>query len=167
MKRMLLVVATLFVGTCLSGVAGNAQGRSAAPAGSAQTPGPKFDPTRDAAADVRAALAEATRTHRRVILDVGGEWCGWCHVLDRYFVEHADLKALRDKHYVWLKVNFSPENKNEALLSRYGPIEAYPWLFVLDQDGKLLVSQRTGPLEEGPSYNFDRMKAFLTQWAPK
>ena len=130
-----------------------------------QSSEPKFDPTRDAAADIRAALADAVKTNRRVILDVGGEWCGWCHALDRYFVEHPDLKALREKHYVWIKVNYSPENTNEAVLSRYGPIQAYPWLFVLDQDGKLLQSQRTGPLEEGASYNYDRMKAFLTTWA--
>jgi thiol:disulfide interchange protein len=149
----------------IGGVDGRAQGRAATTPRPAQAAEPKFDPTRDAAADIVAALAEARRTNRRVILDVGGEWCGWCHALDRYFVEHPDLKALRDKNYVWLKVNYSEENKNEAVLSRYGPIEAYPWLFVLEQDGKLLSSQRTGPLEEGPSYNYERMKGFLTKWA--
>jgi hypothetical protein len=68
---------------------------------------------------------------------------------------------------VWLKVNFSPENENQRVLAPYGEIVAYPWLFVLDQDGKLLVSQRTGPLEEGASYNFDKMKAFLDRWATR
>jgi len=132
-------------------------------------PDPKFDPGRDAAADLRAALAEAQKTHRRVILDVGGEWCSWCHTLDRYFVDHPDLRALRDQHYVWLKVNWSTGiggNRNEAVLSKYPEPEAYPHLFVLDADGALLQSQRTDPLEEGPSYNFDRMKAFLLKWAP-
>jgi thiol:disulfide interchange protein len=129
------------------------------------SPDPKFDPTRDAAQDIQAALAEARRSNRRVILDVGGEWCSWCHTLDRYFVAHHDLRALRDKHYVWLKVNFSPENKNEAVLSRYGRIDAYPHLFVLQQDGSLLKSQDTGVLEERSSYNFDRMQAFLQKWA--
>jgi hypothetical protein len=40
---------------------------------------PKFDPKRDAANDINDAVKEAKRTGRRVILDVGGEWCGWCH----------------------------------------------------------------------------------------
>jgi len=136
-----------------------AVGQSTLPA-----PDAKFDPARDATADIQNALAEAHKSNRRVILDVGGEWCGWCHALDRYFVEHTDLREFRDKHYVWLKVNFSPENQNERVLSRYGQIVAYPWLFVLDQDGKLLISQRTGPLEQGASYDFDKMKAFLERW---
>jgi len=120
--------------------------------------------TRDAAKDINEAVADAKRTNRRVILDVGGEWCGWCHALDRYFVEHEDLRALRDQHYVWLKVNYSPENTNAVVLGRYPGINGYPHLFVLDQAGSLVQSQDTSPLEEGPSYNYDRMKAFLLKW---
>jgi len=138
--------------------------RQAAP--SVPAPDAKYDPKRDAAQDIQAALAEARRTNRRVILDVGGEWCGWCHTLDRYFVEHQDLRALRDKHYVWIKVNWSPENRNEAVLSKYGRIDAFPHLVVLEQDGAVLKSQDTGVLEQGSSYNFDRMKEFFTKWAP-
>lgn len=156
----------LVLSGCLLGLVGYAQ-RGSAPATptTAQTGDSKFDPARDADQDIQHALAEAVRTHRRVILDVGGEWCGWCHTLDRYFVEHQDLKALREKAFVWVKVNFSPENKNEVVLSRYPEIKGYPHLFVLDQSGKLLQSQDTSLLEEGPSYNYDRMKAFLTKWA--
>jgi thioredoxin-related protein len=138
-------------------------------AGLAQAPNPaaavpKFDPKRDAAKDIAGAVAEARRTNRRVILDVGGEWCGWCHTLDRYFVEHVDLRVLRDQHFVWIKVNYSPDNTNDAALGRYPRIQAYPHLFVLEQDGTLVQSQDTSPLEEGPSYNYDRMKAFLLKW---
>jgi thiol:disulfide interchange protein len=127
----------------------------------------KFDPARDADLDIKLAVAEARRTNRRVMLDVGGEWCGWCHVLDRYFADHADLRALRDDNYVWLKVNFSPQNQNRAVLSRYPTINGYPHLFVLDQDGKLIHSQDTAPLEQGPSYHEGRMREFLVKWAPR
>lgn len=139
-------------------------GRQAAPP--VPAPDAKYDPKRDAAQDIQAALAEARRTNRRVILDVGGEWCSWCHTLDRYFVEHQDLRALRDKHYVWIKVNWSPENRNDAVLAKYGRIDAFPHLVVLEQDGSLLQSQDTGVLEQGSSYNLDRMKEFFTKWAP-
>lgn len=133
---------------------------------SAQAPEPKFDPTRDAAKDIEAAVAEARRAGKHVILDVGGEWCGWCHTLDRYFREHDDLRAVRDKHYVWLKVNYSPENKNEQVLSRYPAIPGYPHFFVLDQSGKLLHSQGTALLEKASSYDADKMLTFLQKWAP-
>lgn len=168
MRALMVAIIILAIGPALEGVAGGQAGRPASVSvASVQAPDPKFDPKRDADQDIREALAEARRTNRRVILDVGGEWCGWCHTLDRYFVQHADLRALRDKHYVWLKVNYSQENRNTAVLSRYPQIPGYPHLFVLDQDGTLLQSQGTEVLEEGPSYNFDRMKAFLTKWVKK
>lgn len=165
MHTLARALAMLALSGCLFGVVGHAQSGSAATRSTVQSPEAKFDPARDADQDIQHALAEAVRTHRRVILDVGGEWCGWCHTLDRYFVEHADLQALREKSYVWVKVNFSPENKNTAVLSRYPQINGYPHLFVLDPSGKLLQSQDTSLLEEGASYNYDRMKAFLTKWS--
>jgi len=43
-------------------------------------------PAIDAAeADIQAALAEARRTHKRVIVDFGGDWCPDCQVLNIYF----------------------------------------------------------------------------------
>jgi thiol:disulfide interchange protein len=156
----------LVIGGGLAGPVGYAQSGSAqAKPATAQSAEAKFDPARDAAKDIRDAVAEARRTGRRVILDVGGEWCGWCHTLDRYFVEHPELKEARDRLYVWTKVNYSTENRNEAVLSRYPKINGYPHLFVLDKDGQLLHSQDTSLLEEGSSYNYDRMQAFLMRWS--
>ncbi len=124
-----------------------------------------FDPARDPEADLRAAVAEATRSGRRIILDVGGEWCSWCHILDRYIADHQELKDAIARDYVWLKINFSPENENEAFLGRYPAIAGYPHLFVLESNGTLLHSQDTALLEEGPSYDLERMRAFLATWA--
>jgi thiol:disulfide interchange protein len=125
-----------------------------------------YNPQRDAAQDLKVAMAEAQRTGRRVLLDVGGQWCSWCRTMDRFFEEHPDLLALREKNFVMLKVNYSPENKNEAFLGRYPKIPGYPHLFVLDATGKLLHSQDTGALELGKSYDLGKFTAFLNQWAP-
>jgi thiol:disulfide interchange protein len=141
------------------------------PVGAAQTPHTTttrlYDPTRDAAKDIAGSLAEAKRTHRNVLLDVGGEWCSWCHIMDHFFDAHPELSALRDKNFVFVRVNFSPENENKAVLSRYPEIVGYPHLFVLDSDGKLLRDQRTNVLESGSSYDLSRFMAFLTEWAPR
>jgi thiol:disulfide interchange protein len=126
-----------------------------------------FDPNRDAAKDIEAAVAEASRSGKRVFVDVGGEWCIWCHEMERYFEEHTELRALRDTNYVTVKVNWSPENKNEAVLSRYPKIPGYPHIFVLDKNGTLIHSQDTSKLEDGKkSYDIKAFTAFLTQWAP-
>ena len=124
----------------------------------------RFDPKRDPAADLAAALARAKAEGKRVIVDVGGEWCVWCHILDRFFASRPDLDALRAARFVWLKVNFSKENENRAFLARWPKVAGYPHLFVLDADGKLLHSQDTGALEEGKSYSVAKMRAFLERW---
>src|SRR5690242_20082954 len=56
----------------------------------------RFDPSRDAAADVARAVSIAHAQGKRVIVDVGGEWCSWCHVLDRFIAGNADVQALID-----------------------------------------------------------------------
>jgi thioredoxin-related protein len=126
----------------------------------------KYDPKRSAAADIQAAIKEAQHTHRRILLEVGGEWCSWCHTLDRFFEAHPDLLLLRDKKFVTVKINFSEENENKELLAHYGTIPGYPHLFVLESDGKFLHSQDTSPLENGESYDLERLTALLYKWAP-
>jgi hypothetical protein len=65
---------------------------------------------------------------------------------------------------VVVKVNYSEENKNEAVLSKLPKIPGYPHFFVLDKDGKFLHSQGTGELETGDHHDHDKMIAFLKKW---
>ena len=125
-----------------------------------------YDPGRDADKDILNAVREAQRTNKHILLEVGGEWCSWCHRLDKFFLDNADLAQLRDKNFVTVKVNFSEENKNEPILSRYPPISGYPHIFFLDSNGKLLLSQDTSPLESGKSYDLERLTTVLTNWGP-
>jgi len=126
----------------------------------------EYDPARNADADIEAALKEARRTNKRVLLEVGGLWCIWCRIMDEFFVKHPDLLAYREKNYVMVKVNMSEENKNEVVLARYPKINGYPHIFVLDSEGKLLHSQDTGLLEEGKGYNLEKFSNFLKEWSP-
>ena len=127
----------------------------------------EFDPSRDASKDIKAAVAEAARTGRRVLLDVGGNWCVWCRRLDGMFSSNKDLAAARDRYYITVKINYSPENKNEDLFSRYPKIPGYPHLFVLETNGRLLHSQSTGDFESGKGYDSARIMEFLKKWAPR
>ena len=126
----------------------------------------KYDPKRNAAEDIQGAIKEAQRTNKRILLEVGGEWCSWCHTLDRFFVANPHLLLLREKNFVTVKINFSEENPNKETLSRYNAIPGYPHLFVLEQDGKFLHSQDTSVLESGSSYDLERLTTFLTRWVP-
>lgn len=124
----------------------------------------KFDPKRDAAKDIEAAVVKATKENKRILLDVGGEWCIWCKRMDEFFISEKDIGAMLKKNFVVVKVNFSPENENKELLSKYPAIKGYPHMFVLEKDGSLLHSQDTALLEEGSGYSRDKMIAFLTKW---
>ncbi|AOA73921.1 thioredoxin family protein [Stenotrophomonas rhizophila] len=130
----------------------------------------QFDPARDPVADLATAKVEAQRGGKRIVLDVGGEWCSWCHLLDAFIEGDAEIRSFRDANYVWMKVNYSEDNENAAFLSQFPQIKGYPHLFVLDAQGTLLHSQFTGELEadkgQPKGYNRERFFAFMKEWAP-
>ena len=127
----------------------------------------KFEPSRNPFDDLKIAVEQAQQSDKRIILDVGGEWCIWCHRIDAFMHNTKEIKSLIDKNFVFVKVNFSKENKNEKFLSRYPKIEGYPHFFVLDKEGKLLHSQNTGELEKDKDYDKEKFIDFLVKWSDK
>ncbi|HEX2982853.1 MAG TPA: thioredoxin family protein, partial [Ignavibacteriales bacterium] len=148
MKKALLIICCMFISSVLAD-----QSTGKLPV--------SFDPSRNAEKDVKAALEEAKTAGKRVLLDVGGSWCSWCKRLDAFIEENSEIKNLMASNFVTVKINFSPENKNEAFLSKYPKVDGYPHFFVLESDGKLLHSQNTGELEQDLSYSKDKMLAFI------
>ncbi|MDQ2747795.1 MAG: thioredoxin family protein [Acidobacteriota bacterium] len=127
----------------------------------------KFDPKRVAADDLKSAIAKATAENKRIILDVGGEWCVWCREMDNFLIRNAALGNLRADNFVWVKVNMSEENENKEFLANYPEIKGYPQLFVLEKDGTLVKSKDTAELEDGKkSYNLQKFTDFLKEYAP-
>jgi len=159
LRRCALLGACLFV--CSWGAAARQTPESAGRTGL------RYDPARDPAADLRAAVGEASKSGKRILLDIGGEWCIWCRRLDTFFMKHEDAEEFLRANYILLKINVSKENQNEKFLSGYPPVAGYPHLFVLDSDGSLLRSQDTGALESGKYHDHDKVMAFLRRWCPK
>lgn len=126
----------------------------------------KFDPTRNSANDLQAAILKADKENKRIILDVGGEWCGWCRQMDAFIEKNAELKKMQTANFVWVKVNMSEENENKEFLANYPKVSGYPHLFVLEKDGTLLKSKDTSELEQGESYNLQKFTDFLSEYSP-
>jgi thiol:disulfide interchange protein len=124
----------------------------------------KYDTTRNPFADLQMAMERAKADGKRILVDVGGEWCSWCHILDDYITAHPRVVEAIRRNYVTLKVNMSPGHENQRFLSRYPRIPGYPHIFVLESDGTLVRSQGTSELEEGHSYNEERVLEFLARW---
>jgi len=51
-----------------------------------------YDEQRDPNDDGRAALKLAKETQRKVLIEVGGDWCAWCHVLDKFIKDHSAIE---------------------------------------------------------------------------
>ena len=70
-----------------------------------------YSATADAHADIAQALHTAAKTHKHVILDFGGNWCGDCQVLDIYFHQQPNLPILED-NFVLVHVDIGHMDKN-------------------------------------------------------
>ncbi|NLX24333.1 MAG: SUMF1/EgtB/PvdO family nonheme iron enzyme [Lentisphaerae bacterium] len=127
----------------------------------------EYDPERDPAKDLEGALELARKEKKNVILQVGGDWCIWCRRMTEYFYENKPIREALRESYVIMKVNYSSDNTNGTFLAAYPKVPAFPHLFVLEADGKLLCSQYTGDLEEGGSYSETIMLEFLKKWTPE
>jgi quinoprotein glucose dehydrogenase len=127
---------------------------------------PIYNEKADAKADIAAALKLAQREHKHVLLKFGGNWCSWCYKLHDTFTHVAAVAEVLKKGFVLVLVD---EDTNKDLLKKYAPDEkrmGFPYLVVLDADGKVLRDQPTDVLEEGPKHNPAKVKAFLVKWSP-
>jgi thiol:disulfide interchange protein len=122
------------------------------------------DPSR-AKADLAAALKTAAATHRRILLDFGGNWCGDCQVLDYYFND-ARNKPLLDANFVLVHINIGYMDANLDLAAKYGiPIKTgVPALAVLSEHGTLLYSQKNGEFKTMRRMDSSSVTAFLARW---
>jgi thiol:disulfide interchange protein len=124
-----------------------------------------FDEGADAHAQVRAALAQAAREHKRVILDFGGNWCGDCQVLDIYL--HREPNAgLLAQNFVLVDIDIGRMDKNVDVARKYDvPLQkGVPALAVLDDHGHLLYSQTNGEFESMRRMDPNSVTEFLQHW---
>ena len=162
MKSKVALAVCLLVAVSMSAKQGH---KTPPPAPATNKAGATYDPSRDAAKDLQDAIALATKTNKKILLEVGGDWCVYCNIMDATFEGHPQLRKVRDTNYVTVKINYSKENPNEAFLSHYPKIPDYPHFFVLDSKGALLHSQPTHGFEHGKNYNAGKIDAFLRKWS--
>lgn len=124
----------------------------------------QFDPQRNAFEDLESAITDARRDQKLILLDFGGDWCRWCHIMDAFFDDNPEIKNELLSVFVLLKVNVGEENENTKFLAAYPKIPGYPHFLILDKDGKLLAEQSTAKLESGESYSKANFLGFINKW---
>lgn len=108
-----------------------------------------YDEKADAKAEIAAALARAKKENRRVLIQWGANWCGWCHLLHSTFKSDQSIKKELLYEYDLVLVDIGRFDKNMDLAGEYkADIKSgVPYLTVLDADGKPIANQETGSLE--------------------
>ena len=121
----------------------------------------------DAKAEIAEALKLAAKTHRRVLLIFGGNWCYDCHVLDAAF-HSPEIAPTLNKNYIVVHVNIGEYDRNLDLAEKYEiPLQkGVPAAAVLKSDGTLVVSQKNQEFEKARSMAPEDVLAFLNKWKP-
>ena len=125
-----------------------------------------YHPEENAASKIDATVKEAKKENKHVFIQVGGNWCIWCARFNDLVTSDKTIDSLVSADYVVYHLNYSPENKNENILARYGYPQrfGFPVFLVLDGEGKLLHIQNSEYLEEGKGYNKGRVIDFFKAW---
>lgn len=157
-----LVLLGCTAGICLAQVP-----KSEKPAAKADAKKPSiYDKNDDAKVQLAAASTRAERSNKRVLLMFGGDWCGWCHKLHDLFAQNAEIRRLLSYEYELVMIDtnapHAPELLEECSKGQTGV--AFPFLAVMDAGGKLLVGQKTDPLEQGDHHDPKKVKEFLARW---
>jgi thiol:disulfide interchange protein len=126
-----------------------------------------YDTKADGKEQVAAALKQAQKENKRVLLKFGANWCGWCHLLSRLFHDDPEIAKMLKDNYVLVLIDVD-KGHNEDVVKQYGnPTQhGLPVLVVLDKEGKQLTTQDTGALEDGKKHDPAKVMAFLKKWKP-
>jgi thiol:disulfide interchange protein len=125
-----------------------------------------YDETADGAKQIADALAVAKKENKRVMLQFGANWCGWCHKLHKLCQSDAAIAAKLKESFVVVLVDVN-KTHNSDINKRYGnPMRfGLPAIVILDADGKVLTTQDSGKLEDGDHHDPKKVLAFLNDWA--
>ena len=163
MKRLILAL-TAFAAFGSAAFAAEQTGKPARP--------DIYDRNADGNKQIEEALKTSKAEDKKVLLQFGANWCGWCHKLHALFKDNADIAKNLHDNFVGLLVDVDQVNgqaHNQDVVQRYGNPTRFglPAIVVLDSQGKQLTTQDTGKLEEGDHHDPQKVLAFLEQWKPK
>lgn len=128
-----------------------------------------YDESIDGIEQLDQAIAQAQQEQKFVLVQVGGNWCKWCLMFADFAVKNEKVAQVIKDNYIYIHLNTSKGNKNEAALrrlenpGRFG----YPAFVILDEKGQRLHTQNSAYLEQGQGYNEKLVVEFLQNWTRK
>ena len=99
-----------------------------------------YDEKANANAQVDRAFAKAKKSGKRVLIDLGGNWCPDCIVLAN-FLELPEMRRFMGAHYEVAMVDVGRFDRNLQVPARFGfktRLKGVPTLLIATPDGKLV-----------------------------
>ena len=122
-------------------------------------------------------LAKAKADGKFVVCQVGGNWCIWCLRFADFITNDTTISKVIDENFEYIHVNYNPRKSEgaektqqaAALMKRLDNCGrfGFPVFVVFNADGKVLHIQDSSFLEEGQSYNQEKVLRFFKNWTPK
>jgi thioredoxin-related protein len=127
-----------------------------------------YHPLANAKEDITRVIAKAKAEKKHVLIQAGGNWCGWCIEFNRFIHADKQLDSVLNASFVVYHLNFSPQNKNYDIFKQYGfPNRfGFPVFLILNAEGQLIHTQNSSYLELGKSYDAKKVKEFFVSWTP-
>jgi thiol-disulfide isomerase/thioredoxin len=99
-----------------------------------------YDEQANPDAAVAAAFDRAKKTHKRVLIDLGGNWCPDCIVLAN-FMQLPEMRRFVEKHFEEVSVDVGRFDKNLQIPARFGfntRLKGVPTVIIATPDGKMV-----------------------------
>lgn len=126
---------------------------------------------------IDVAVMKAQSEGKFVICQVGGNWCPWCLRFADFITNDTTISKVISENFEYIHVNYNPRKSEGAVKAqeaaalmkrldncgRFG----FPVFVVLDESGKVIHTQDSSFLEEGQSYNQEKVLRFFKNWTPK
>ena len=126
---------------------------------------------------IEQTVAKAKSGGKFVVCQVGGNWCPWCLRFADFITKDASISKVINENFEYIHVNYKPrksqgEEKMEqgrALMKRLDNCGrfGFPVFVVLNEEGKVIHIQDSSFLEEGQSYNQEKVLRFFKNWTPQ
>lgn len=130
-----------------------------------------YDEKADAKEQIAQALAKAKKENRRVLIQWGANWCGWCQMMHKLYETNGEVRKELLYEYDVVLIDIGKWDKNMDLATGYGADlkgKGVPYLTILDADGKALANEETSPLEaevkDGIGHDPAKVMAVLTKY---
>ena len=126
-----------------------------------------YDEAADADAKVAAARARAIKGHKRLLIDLGGNWCLDCRLLAGT-MELPELRAFVARHFEVVTVDVGRFDKNLQVPATYGitaRLRGVPAVLIVDpRSNRLVNAGRETALSDARSLTPQALADWLAQW---